>query len=217
MNYYYAFFLLITSAFAQPPTVLVSGRVTGYVTNPIGDYEGLRLQPPAGDAVALRFPPHAAGSVLAIGPVGQRVDAEAMAPRGGPDAVRPERAERRHDRGHVKPYRLLRLRQAETGTILDLRRLPPPTPQSGEFVQTSGTLTGTLTDGRGHLIGLLIDKTYLLELRPHQSDLLAPLLNPADRVGFSGYQRPAAGFVNQTGRAVIRPSSLTIAGKTYAF
>ena len=214
--------LLITNAFAQRPTVLISGRVMGYVTNPIGDYDGLRLQPSAGEAVALRFPPHAAGSIIAIGPIGQRVDAESIAPhdrpnRGDEPAARPDREERRHDRGRMKPYRLIRLRQADTGPILDLRHLPPPPPQSGERVQTTGSLTGTLTDERGRLVGLLIDKMYLLELRPHQSDLLRALLTPADRIGFSGYQRPAAGFVNQTGRAVIRPLSLTIAGKTYAF
>lgn len=205
-------FLLITNAFAQPPAILVSGRVMGYVTNPIGDYDGLRLQPPSGDAVALRFPPHAAGSVLTIGPVGQRVNAQAIAPHGGR-----AHEERRYERGRQKPYRLIRLRQADTGTILDLKHLPPPPPQSGTFVQTAGTLTGTLTDPRGRLVGLLIDKAYLLELRPHQSDLLQALLNPSDRIGFSGYQRPTAGFVNQTGRAIIRPLSLTIAGKTYAF
>ncbi|OZI06875.1 hypothetical protein BWI93_17940 [Siphonobacter sp. BAB-5385] len=185
----------------------VSGRVLGYVFNRIGDYDGLRLQTTAGE-VQLGFPPHAALSVRRLARTGQTITADVEPGAGGPGPARPPEA-------RLNRYRLIRLRNPSSGLVIQVADLPPPQPKSGSLVQAEGPLLKKIQDERGQLIALLTDK-YLIELKPHQAGQILPLLEGIQRLGVTGFERNAEGFVNQTGRTVLHPSTLTIRGQTFA-
>ncbi|PMD90356.1 hypothetical protein BWI97_22975 [Siphonobacter sp. BAB-5405] len=207
LRYTTLFLLLWLSRETTQAQTSVSGRVLGYVCNRIGDYDGLRLQTTAGE-VQLNFPPHAALSVRRLARTGQTITADVEPGTGGPGPARPPEA-------RLNRYRLIRLRNPSSDLVIQVAGLPPPQPQSGSLVQAEGPLLKKIRDERGQLIALLTDK-YLIELKPHQAGQILPLLEGVQRLSVTGFERTAEGFVNQTGRAVLLPSTLTIRGQTFA-
>lgn len=219
---HYFLFLLglwsgLTSTLAQTPAH-VSGRVVGYLSNRIGDYDGLRLRTGTGE-VHLFFPPHTAAKIRRMAAVGQLVGADVEPDRGGPGHPRPSPGQTSESVTTGQPailsYRLVQLRNAGYGTAFQVADLPPPPPQAGKMVQTEGRLVGDMHDENGHLIALLTDK-YLVELKPHQADQISSLLEGVQRVGVTGYERMTDGFVNRTGLLLLHPTALTIRGQTFA-
>ncbi|NEU70779.1 hypothetical protein [Spirosoma agri] len=203
---------------AQTPTA-VSGRVLDYLANRIGDYDGLRLQTAAGE-VYLFFPPHAAAQIRRLAATGQRIKADVEPGHGGPGHAKPVLEKSAGGVSTAEPatiptYRLIRLRNATSGTLLQLSDLPPPPPQPGVLVQTEGPLVAKMIDDHGDLIALLTDK-YLIELKPHQSEQISSLLVGVQRLGAVGFERNLDGFVNRSGRPVLHPTALTIRGQTFA-
>ncbi|GAB3995203.1 hypothetical protein GCM10028807_34750 [Spirosoma daeguense] len=192
-------------------TTSISGRVLGYLANRVGDYDGLRLRIATGE-VHLSFPPHAAARIRPIAATGQQVTADVA-----PGLARPVPGIQTEEKNRTIPitYRLIRLRNEKSGITFQLADFPPPPPQSGQLVQSEGPLVKKLYDEQGRLTALLTDK-YLLELKPHQIEQISSLLDGVKRVGFTGFERTAEGFVNQTGRPVLHPTSLTIRGQTFA-
>lgn len=208
----FTFFLLFMSlmrAVAQAPTS-VSGRVLGYLSNRIGDYDGLRLQTATGE-VRLFFPPHTAARIRQLVPIRQRITADVESELG------PARPGLGNEESKTEPinYRLVRLRNGTSGLAFQLSDLPPPPPQQGQVVQAEGPLVKKLYDEQKRLTALLTDK-YLIELKPHQVEQISSLLLGVQRVGVTGFERTAAGFVNRTGRPVLHPTSLTIRGQTFS-
>ncbi|MBD2753054.1 hypothetical protein [Spirosoma validum] len=208
---------------AQPPAS-VSGRVLGYLSNRIGDYDGLRLRTGTGE-VQLFFPPHTAAKIRGLAAVGQLLVADVKPGDGGPGHSRPgiappglgqipqETAEA--EPPVIKTYRLMRLRNTSSGAAFQVSDLPPPPPQSGRLVQTEGRLVGDMHDENGQLVALLTDN-YLIELKPHQAEQISSLLEGVQRLGVAGYERAMDGFVNRTGRPLLHPTALTIRGQTFA-
>ncbi len=203
--------------FAHTPTS-VSGRVLGYLSNRIGDYDGLRLQTSVGEAHLL-FPPHTASRILKLAATGQRIQADVEPQPGRPELAQPglggpgETTET--DRSTITTYRLIRLRNQTLGTSFQLADLPPPPPRQGQLIQTEGPLVSKIHSGQGQLTALLTDK-YLIELKPHQVEQISSLLTGVQRLGVTGFERTADGFVNRTGRPVLHPTTLTIRGQTFA-
>lgn len=209
----FIFSLLLVSlirAVAQTPAS-VSGQVLGYLANRIGDYDGLRLRTATGE-IHLSFPPHTAARIRQTATTGQRVTAD-LAPR--PGRPLPNIQEEEKHKIIAVSYRLIRLRNEKTGVVFQLADFPPPPPQSGQLVQSEGPLMKKLFDEQGRLTALLTDK-YLIELKPHQTEQISALLVGINRLGFTGFERTVNGFVNQTGRPVLHPTSLTIRGQTFA-
>lgn len=206
-----------TNASAQNSAHL-SGRVLGYLSNRIGDYDGLRVRTGTGE-VHLLFPPHTAAKIRRLAPVGQLVGADVEPDRGGPGHPRPVSGPASESATTGQPasptYRLVQVRNAGSGIGFQVSDLPPPPPQSGKMVQTEGRLMGNMQDENGHLVALLTDK-YLVELKPHQADQISLLLEGAQRVGVAGYERMTDGFVNRTGLPLLHPTALTIRGQTFA-
>lgn len=208
---------------AQPPAS-VSGRVMGYLSNRIGDYDGLQLRTGTGD-VQLLFPPHTAAKIRGVAAVGQRLVADIMPGDCSPGQARPAigppgsgplpRETAEVDPSVARTYRLVRLRNAVSGAAFQLSDLPPPPPQSGRLVQTDGPLVGNMHDEHGQLVALLTDK-YLIELKPHQAEQISSLIEGVQRLGVTGYERATDGFVNQTGKPLLHPTALTIRGQTFA-
>lgn len=198
-------------AVAQAPAS-VSGRVLGYLSNRVGDYDGLRLQTATGE-VRLFFPPHTAARIRQLAPTRQRITADVEPRHAGPGPGRPLGNE--GSETEQTNYRLIRLRNGTSGLTFQLSDLPPPPPQQGQLVQSEGPLVKKLYDEQRRLTALLTDK-YLIELKPHQVEQISSLLVGVKRLGFTGFERTAEGFVNQTGRPVLHPTSLTIRGQTFA-
>lgn len=211
----FTFFLLFLSllrAVAQAPTS-VSGRVLGYVSNRIGDYDGLQLQTATGE-VRLFFPPHTAARIRQLAPIRQRITADVEPERARPGPARPELSNE-GSKTEQTNYRLIRLHNGISGLAFQLSDLPPPPPQQGQLVQSEGPLVKKLFDEHGRLTALLTDR-YLIELKPHQVEQISSLLVGVGRVGVTGFERTAAGFVNRTGRPVLHPTSLTIRAQTFS-
>lgn len=205
--------MLITGNLKQAEAqVTVSGKVIGFVYNRIGDYDGLRVQTEQGTAT-LAFPPHTAARVRELAAAGQRITAgtESGPHHPGPPAPMP---------GGEGPetagtFRLKSLRNDASGKQLSLRDIPPPLPKAGQLIQSEGELISKIVDGQGQLAALLTKK-YLIELKPHQAQQISSMLPGVQRIGFTGFERSAEGFVNRTGRPVIHPTTLTIHGQTFA-
>ncbi|MBO0948466.1 hypothetical protein [Fibrella forsythiae] len=202
------------SALAQSPS-FISGRVLGYLSNRIGDYDGLRLRTGATE-IHLFFPPHTAAKVRQLAGVGQLVTVDVEPGHGRPEHPRAGFGHPAEAVGSVVlAYRLNQVRNVRSGALLQLWNLPPPPPQSGRLVQTEGRLVGDRHDENGQLVALLTDK-YLVELKPHQAEQISSLLEGVQRLGVAGYERTTDGFVNQTGLPVLHPTALTIRGQTFA-
>lgn len=216
----YFFFLIslwsgLTSTSAQN-SVHVSGRVMGYLSNRIGDYDGLRLRTGTGE-IHLFFPPHTAAKIRRLATIGQVVGVDIEPGHGGPGHSGPGSGQSPDGVGEpaILTYRLHQLRNAGSGAVFQLSDFPPPPPQSGRMIQTEGRLTGDMHDENGHLIALLTDK-YVVELKPHQADQISSLLEGVQQVGVAGYERTTEGFVNRTGLPLLHPTALTIRGQTFA-
>lgn len=199
---------------AQTP-MSVSGRVTGYLYNRIGDYDGLRLQTKTGE-VHLFFPPHTAARIRRLAATRQRITADVVPGHGGPGHVPPALGtQEEKNQPELTTYRLVRLRNTTSGMVFQLTDFPPPPPQSGPLVQFEGPLLEKMQDEHGQLIALLTDK-YLIELKPHQVEQISSLLAGVQRLGATGFERTVEGFVNRTGRPILHPTTLTVRGQTFA-
>lgn len=189
-----------SAALAQTPFT-VAGKVMGYLANPMGDYDGLRLRTATGE-IRLRFPPHTAARVMKLATTGSTI--EAIADRRPPGPHHSEKGD----------YMLISLNIPKSRTVVRLTDLPPPPPRPGRLVETEGPLISKLYDTSGQLIGLITDH-YIIELKPHQREQLRSILANVDRLGATGYPRPTDGFVNRSGRPLLRPTTLTIRGQTF--
>lgn len=179
----------------------------GYLSNRIGDYDGLQLRTATGKAW-LHFPPHTAAQVLKLAAVGQpvRVVVTNRPPMPRPPADKlppPEPA-----------YELVSLQNRTTKTGFRPADSPPPPPSRGKLVEAEGPLTGQLHDDAGRLVALLTDR-FVVELKPHQGESIQELLVGVNRLGVTGYERTEPGFVNKTGRTLLHPTALTINGQTF--
>ena len=99
---------------------------------------------------------------------------------------------------------------------VQLSNLHPPPPKPGNLVQAEGSVVSDMYDEQGQLSALVVDK-YLIVVPPHQAQQISSLMTGVQRLGFTGFERTQEGFVNRSGRAVIRPTSLTIRGQTFTF
>ncbi|MFD1141082.1 hypothetical protein ACFQ4C_08180 [Larkinella insperata] len=204
---------MVRAVIQEPQSV--SGRVLGYLSNRIGDYDGLRLQTTSGE-IHLSFPPHAAARIRQLAAIQQRITAGVESVPAGPAPHRPSLGKKGEEGSQMKRinYRLIRLRSGDSGPVFQLADWPPPPPQQGQQVQAEGPLVRKIYDDQGRLSALLTD-TYLIELKPHQAEQISALLVGIQQLGVTGFARTVAGFVNQTGRTVLRPTSLTIRGQTF--
>ncbi|GAB3257820.1 hypothetical protein GCM10027347_20640 [Larkinella harenae] len=180
-----------------------TGRVKAYDVNRIGDYEGFRIRTATGET-SVHFPPHVAEAVRKVALVGQPITIW-VEPHPGPAEA-----------GSLNRLRLVSLQHPQTGQRVRIADLPPPPPQAGKRIVVHEPLAGTLSDDRGQLIAIRT-ATYLIELKPHQSEAIRAVLAGSRSLQVVGYERTERGFVNQTGLRLIRPATLTIHGKTFAF
>ncbi|WP_421830912.1 hypothetical protein [Larkinella sp.] len=207
-----------TGTTAQPPDS-VSGRVQGYLSNRIGDYDGIRLRTNAGE-IRLHFPPHTAATIRRLAAAGQFISAqvEPEPPRPGPARPGSENSPTatvasRESAGGT--YRIIQLKNPASGKAVRVADIPPPPPQLGRLIQIEGPLVKILRAETGQVIALLTDK-YMIELKPHQGEQISALLGGVKRLGVVGYERPTDGFVNRSGRPLVFPTTLTIRGQTFA-
>lgn len=193
------------------PTQTLTGRVMGYLSNRVGDYDGLQLRTAAGQA-RLHFPPHTAALVLKQATVGQSVWVVAT---NRPALPKPPGSSADGQALPDPTYELVSLRNQTKKTSVRVADSPPPPPTRGKLVEAEGPLTGQLHDDAGRLVALLTDR-FVVELKPHQGESIQELLVGVSRLGVAGYERTEPGFVNKTGRTLLHPTALTINGQTFA-
>jgi len=180
-----------------------TGRVIAYEANRIGDYDGLRIRTAAGE-ISLQFPPHTAEAVRQLGAVGQTV------------AVQAESLGKLPGNSPSPRLRLISLQNKQTGRQLRLADLPPPSPETGKSIAIEEPLAGTWRDAEGRLVALRTT-SYLIALKPHQSEPIRAVLAGVKHIRVVGYERTARGFVNRTGLRLVHPTALTINKQTFAF
>jgi hypothetical protein len=183
------------------PAPLIEGfenaRVLRFESNRIGDLDNMVLHRADGSEVRLHFPPHTAQKVMHIVQVNKQVQFKA----GGIHKHSPD--------GKIILH-LHTVKSYETQEEFQVEEMPPPRPSVGKEISLEGQIKQYKLDENGMVSGFIL-QNYLVEIPPHLTNSLVPLLKDAKIISLKGYLRSTNyGFVNTTGLEIVKPYSIRI-------
>lgn len=191
---------------AQPPLqgnlrtlTTISGKVTAYLANDRGIYDGFTLQS-SGQSYTVRFADYLGEKLMATAKKGAYLSVSGFAdvdPQG------------------INAFHLVSAKAGST-VITDTPPPAPAVPPVQDIKNYSGSITDFRKDMQGNINGVILGNKEIVQLPPPVIAQLQGLLKSGEKIEVTGFRViPPAGAIMAEQNTLIDPQTITLNGQTY--